>query len=123
MLEVDGQSFLTIVVVAALAAIAAGLLARRLPVPVVVLEVVLGILVGPQLLGLAESDKFVEFFSSLGLGMLFFFAGYEIDFGRLKGEPIKLALLGWALSLVLAFTIGGLLAWAGVVLSLALTGA
>ena len=123
MLEVDGQSFLTIVVVAALAATSAGLLAGRLPVPVVVLEVVLGIVVGPQLLGLAEPDQFVDFFASLGLGMLFFFAGYEIDFGRLKGEPLKLALLGWALSLVLAFTIGGLLAWAGVVLSLALTGA
>ena len=123
MLEVDGQSFLTIVVVAALAATTAGVLAGRLPVPVVVLEVVLGIVVGPQLLGLAEPDEFVDFFASLGLGMLFFFAGYEIDFGRLKGEPLKLALLGWALSLVLAFTIGGLLAWAGLVVSLALTGA
>jgi Kef-type K+ transport system membrane component KefB len=121
--EVDGQSFLTIVVVASIAAVGAGLLARRLPLPVVVLEVVLGIVVGPELLGLAESDSFVDFFSSLGLGMLFFFAGYEIDFGRLRGEPIKLALLGWAVSLVLAFSIGGLLAWAGVVLSLALTGA
>ena len=123
MFEVDGQSFLTIVVVAAVAAVAAGLLAGRVPVPVVVLEVVLGIVVGPELLGLAEPDQFVDFFSSLGLGMLFFFAGYEIDFGRLRGEPIKLALIGWGLSLVLAFTIGGLLAWAGVVLSLALTGA
>ncbi|HEX5909531.1 MAG TPA: cation:proton antiporter [Thermoleophilaceae bacterium] len=123
MLEVDGQSFLTIVVGAARAATTAGLMAGRLPVPVVVLEVVLGIMIGPQLLGLAEPDQFVDFFASLGLGMLFFFAGYEIDFGRLKGEPIKLALLGWGLSLVLAFTIGGLLAWAGVVLSLALTGA
>lgn len=123
MFDVDGQSFLTIVVVAALAAVIAAQLASRLPVPVVVLEVVLGIVVGPELLGLAESDSFVDFFSSLGLGMLFFFAGYEIDFARLKGQPIKLALVGWAVSLVLAFTIGGLLAWAGVVLSLALTGA
>ena len=122
MLEVDGQSFLTIVVVAAVAAVAAGLLAARAPVPVVVIEVILGIVVGPELLGLAESDQFVDFFASLGLGMLFFFAGYEIDFERLRGEPIKLALLGWGLSLVLAFTIGGLLAWTGVVLSLALTG-
>jgi Kef-type K+ transport system membrane component KefB len=110
-------------VVAAIAAVAAGLLAKRVPVPVVVLEVVLGIVVGPELLGLAESDKFVDFFSSLGLGMLFFFAGYEIDFGRLRGQPIKLALAGWALSLVLAFSSGGLLALAGVVLSLLLTGA
>ena len=68
MFEVDGQSFLTIVVVAAMAAVAAGLLAGRVPVPVVVIEVVLGIVVGPELLGLAESDEFVDFFSSLGWG-------------------------------------------------------
>ncbi len=123
MFEVDGQSFLTIVVVAALAAAGAAQLAARLPVPVVVLEVVLGIVVGPELLGLAKADPFVDFFSSLGLGMLFFFAGYEIDFARLRGEPIKLALLGWLVSLVLAASIGGLLTWAGVVASLALTGA
>ena len=41
--------------------------------PVVVLEIVLGILIGPELLSLAEPDEFIEFFSSLGLGMLFFF--------------------------------------------------
>jgi hypothetical protein len=29
--------------------------------------------------GLAEIDSFIDFFSNLGLGMLFFFAGYEID--------------------------------------------
>jgi Kef-type K+ transport system membrane component KefB len=42
MVNVDAASFLTIVVVAALAALAAGLLARRLVVPVVVLELLLG---------------------------------------------------------------------------------
>jgi len=50
--------------------------------------------------------------------MLFFFAGYEIDFDRIKGRSLELALLGWGLSLVLAYGIGGLLEAAGVVLSL-----
>ena len=88
----------------------------------VVLEIVLGIVVGPELLDLAQPDDFIDFFSNLGLGMLFFFAGYEIEFDRIRGQPLKLAAIGWALSLVLAYTLGGLLALAGVVLSLLYVG-
>ena len=122
MLNVDSGSFLVIVVVAALAALAAGMLSPRLPLPVVVIEIVAGIIIGPEVLGLAEPDEFIEFFSSLGLGMLFFFAGYEIDFERIRGVPLRLAALGWLLSLALAYGLGGLLALAGVVLSLVFTG-
>jgi Kef-type K+ transport system membrane component KefB len=122
MVNVDAGSFLTIVVVAALAALSAGLLARWLVVPVVVLELLLGIVVGPEVLDLAQPDQFVDFFSSLGLGMLFFFAGYEIDFERIRGQPLRLAAFGWAISLVLAYSIGGLLSLAGIVLSLVFTG-
>jgi len=117
MVEVDAGSFLAIVAVATLAAAAAGLVAGRLALPVVVLELVAGIAIGPQVLELAEPDAFIEFFSSLGLGMLFFFAGYEIDFERILGVPLRLALLGWALSLALAYALGGLLVATGVVLS------
>ena len=92
------------------------------PLPVVVLEIVFGIVVGPELLGLAESDEFLDFFSNLGLGMLFFFAGYEIDFERIRGSPLRLAALGWVLSLVLAYGLGGLLELSGLVLSLLFTG-
>jgi Kef-type K+ transport system membrane component KefB len=120
---IDEVSFLTVVAAAALAALTVGLLGRRFAVPVVVLEICLGILVGPELLGLAEPDDFLRFFSNLGLGMLFFFAGYEIDFERIRGAPLKLAAAGWAVSLALAFGIGGLLAAAGLVLSLRFTGA
>jgi Kef-type K+ transport system membrane component KefB len=122
MIEVDSESFLTVVVVAALAAFVAGLVSTRLPLPVVVLEIVLGIVVGPEVLGLAESDDFLAFFSNLGLGMLFFFAGYEIDFERIRGSPLRLAALGWVLSLVVAYGLGGLLELSGLVLSLLFTG-
>ena len=122
MIEVDSESFLTVVVVAALAAFVAGLVSTRLPLPVVVLEIVLGIIVGPEVLGLAESDDFLAFFSNLGLGMLFFFAGYEIDFERIRGSPLRLAALGWGLSLVLAYGLGGMLELSGLVLSLLFTG-
>jgi Kef-type K+ transport system membrane component KefB len=54
--------------------------------------------------------------------MLFFFAGYEIDFERIRGSPLRLAVLGWLMSLALAYTVGGILALAGIVLSLLYTG-
>ena len=122
MLTVDAESFLAIVVVAALAAAIVGFGGARLIVPVVVLEIAFGILIGPDVLGIAQPDEFIEFFSSLGLGMLFFFAGYEIDFERIRGAPLKLALVGWVISLAIAYAVGGLLAAAGIALSLLFTG-
>ncbi|HEX2389080.1 MAG TPA: cation:proton antiporter [Solirubrobacterales bacterium] len=122
MVEVDTASFLAIGATAALAATLVTFGGRWIFVPVVVLELLLGILIGPDILGIAEPDQFIIFFSNLGLGMLFFFAGYEIDFERIRGMPLKLAVIGWLISLVLAYSIGGLLALAGVVLSLLFTG-
>jgi Kef-type K+ transport system membrane component KefB len=121
-IEVDTGSFFAIVVVAAIAAITVAMLPTRFAPPVVVLELILGILIGPQVLDLAHSDDFVNFFSNLGLGMLFFFAGYEIDFERIRGKPMQLGAFGWMLSIVLAYGIGGVLAAAGIVLSFLYTG-
>lgn len=117
MVDVDTGSFLVIGFTAALAATLVTFGGRWVFVPVVVLELLLGILIGPDLLGLAESDQFIQFFSNLGLGMLFFFAGYEIDFERIRGTPLNLALVGWAISLVIAYALGGLLVATGLVLS------
>jgi Kef-type K+ transport system membrane component KefB len=107
MIEVDAESFLVITGAALVAAITFAALPSRIVPPVVVLELLLGILIGPQVLGLAQSDEFTEFFGNLGLGMLFFFAGYEIDFARLRGRPLLLAGAGWVLSLALAYGAGG----------------
>jgi Kef-type K+ transport system membrane component KefB len=120
--DVDSTSFLVIVVTAALAGVFVAALAPRIVLPVVAIELLFGIVIGPQGAGLADVDKFTDFFGNLGLGMLFFFAGYEIDFERIRGRPLDLAMLGWALSLALAYTIGGVLAAAGIVLSLVYTG-
>lgn len=115
-------TFLAIVTCAAVAGTLAALAAGRgLPVPVVVLELVGGILIGPQVIGL-KPGEFIAFFADLGLGLLFFFAGYEIDLRRIMGRPLALGLAGWGFSLLLAYTIGGLLAAAGIVLSLLYTG-
>ena len=88
----------------------------------VVLELLLGILIGPDVLDIAAADEFIDFFSNLGLGMLFFFAGYEIDFERIRGRPLQLGAIGWALSVAIAYGLGGLLAAAGVVISFLYTG-
>jgi Kef-type K+ transport system membrane component KefB len=122
MIDVDAASFLVIAAVAAVAALTVALLPGRVAPPVVVFELLLGIAVGPQVLDLAQNDDFTAFFGNLGLGMLFFFAGYELDFDRLRGRPLALAGAGWALSLALAYGIGGALAAAGIVLSLLYTG-
>jgi Kef-type K+ transport system membrane component KefB len=121
-IDVDTGSFLLMVLAATVASIAVAVLPRRLAPPVVVVELLLGILIGPQGLGIATVDDFIQFFSNLGLGMLFFFAGYEIDFDRIRGRPLTLGLCGWGLSLVLAYGLGGILAAAGVVVSLLYTG-
>jgi Kef-type K+ transport system membrane component KefB len=115
-------TFLAIVVCSAIAAtIAAAAASRGLTLPVVVVELLLGIAIGPQALGL-HPGQFVSFFSDLGLGLLFFFAGYEIDLKRIAGEPLRLAMVGWVLSLFLAYAFGAALAAVGVVLSLLYTG-
>ena len=122
MIEHDTADFLIIATTAAFASTLVTFGGRWIFVPVVVLELVLGILIGPDVLDLVETDSFIQFFSNLGLGMLFFFAGYEIDFERIKGSPLKLAAVGWLISLALAYSLGGLLAAAGIVLSLLFVG-
>jgi Kef-type K+ transport system membrane component KefB len=110
------------VVTAALAASIATAVAPRFPFPVVVIELLLGIVIGPEVLDIAHVNDFTNFFGALGLGMLFFFAGYEIDFERIRGWPLQVAVLGWGLSLTIAYGVGGLLVAAGAVVSLLYTG-
>ena len=122
MIHVDTTSFFLIVLSAALAAVTVVVLPSRLAPPAVVFELLFGILIGPQVLGIAHTDEFILFFSNLGLGMLFYFAGYEINFERIRGAPLRLGGWGWGLSVALAYAIGGLLALLGVVDSLVYTG-
>jgi len=119
---IDATSMLVIVGVAALAGLFVMAISPRLVIPVVVVELLLGIVIGPQVADIAKIDGTTEFLSNLGLGMLFFFAGYEIDFDRVRGKPLTLAAIGWGMSLVLAYGIGGALAAAGVVVSYLYTG-
>src|ERR1044072_8077617 len=69
----------------------------RLRLPAVVLEIVAGIVVGPSVLGWGEVDQTIAVIATLGLAFLLFLAGLEIDFGRLRGPVLKLALSGFGL--------------------------
>ncbi|MET0731089.1 MAG: cation:proton antiporter, partial [Solirubrobacterales bacterium] len=120
-MEIDLSNLLVVAGVAVLAPVLADL-SRRARLPTVVAEIFLGILVGPELLGLAELDGFLDALSTFGLAFLFFLAGIEIDFERIRGTPLRLGAIGWALSVALAYGIGGLLAAAGVVISYLYTG-
>ncbi|MGN6587813.1 MAG: cation:proton antiporter, partial [Solirubrobacterales bacterium] len=122
-IQVDTGSFFAVVMVAAIAAIAVALLPKRMAPPVVVLELLLGIVIGPHVLHLAHIDDFTEFFSDLGLGMLFYFAGYEIDFQRIAGRPPELGAWAWLLSVGLAFALGLALVELGIIISALYVGA
>lgn len=122
-IQVDTGSFFAVVMVAAISAIVVAVLPRRFAPPVVVLELLLGIVIGPHVLHLAHIDDFVEFFSNLGLGMLFYFAGYEIDFQRIEGRPLELGAWAWLLSVALAFGIGITLVGLGIIVSALYVGA
>jgi Kef-type K+ transport system membrane component KefB len=73
-------------------------------VPVVVLEVVLGILIGPHVLHLIQFDGFVETMFTIGMAMTLFVGGMEVDFGEIRGRPLFLAVGGWTVSLLLGVT-------------------
>src|SRR3984893_16534239 len=79
-----GISFGTVLVIACIAPVLA---ASRpsLRLPSVVLEIVLGIVVGPALLDLVHVDLPLDVLSLLGLAFLLFLAGLELDPKRLRG--------------------------------------
>jgi Kef-type K+ transport system membrane component KefB len=89
-------SFDNVLIIAAVAVLVPVLLALvpRVPLPQAVLEVIAGIVVGPSVLGWVHVDVPVQVLSDLGLGMLLFLAGLEIDVQRLRGPLGRVA--GWA---------------------------
>jgi len=75
---------------------------RGLRIPSVVIELGLGILIGPDVLKLTHPNEVISALSDIGLTFLMFLAGYELELNRVKGQPLRLASLGWLLSLALA---------------------
>ena len=101
MLNISFNSLLIIAGIAVLVPVVLDLV-PRLPVPEAALEVIAGIVVGPSVLGWVRVDAPVQVLSDLGLGMLLFLAGLEIDLDRLRGPLARLAVTAFAVSAGLA---------------------
>jgi Kef-type K+ transport system membrane component KefB len=114
-MEEPGFSGLLIVVAVAFASPFLLGLFPRLMLPSVVFEIVAGIVIGPSVLGWVEVDRTIEVLALVGLAYLLFLAGLEIDFSRLRGRLLRLALLGWGISFAIGVLVSLLLSAAGLV--------
>ena len=103
--ELQFENLLIIVAAGFAAPLALGLV-PRLRLPAVVLEIVVGIVIGPAVLGWVEVDDPVEVMALVGLAFLLFLAGLEIDIGALRGRLLRSASEAFAASLALAVGAG-----------------
>jgi Kef-type K+ transport system membrane component KefB len=87
----------------------------RLHLPSPVAEILAGVAIGPSGLGWVHIDTPITVVAMLGLSMLLFLAGLEIDVELLRGRVLRYAALGMAVSLLLALGVGYLLDALGVV--------
>ena len=114
--DLSFSSLAVVLAVAFFTPLALGLV-PRVRVPSVVVEIVLGIVIGPAVLGWAQPDQVVKTLSVVGLAFLLFLAGLELDLTRLKGRTLALTSLGFGMSLLLAVACGFALSTAGLVRS------
>ncbi|MGC2222491.1 MAG: cation:proton antiporter [Methylocella sp.] len=88
-------------------------LLTRLPafarMPAVVLELMLGILIGPSALGWVTSQGAIGFLGEFGLIFLFFQAGFEFNAEKIGAAPLRLGVLAWFAAFGLSGLFGGLL--------------
>ncbi len=78
----------------------------RLRLPAIVLEILLGIVIGPQALGWVSIDTPIQVMSLLGLAFLLLLAGLEVEYERFRGRLLRLTATGYAFSFGLALVIG-----------------
>lgn len=94
----------------------------RVRLSAIVLEIVLGIVIGPQVLGWVSIDTPIQVISLLGLAFLLLLAGLEVEYERFRGHLLRLTAIGYAISFGLALLIGLGLHAAGLVKSPLLIG-
>ncbi|MGZ5399921.1 MAG: cation:proton antiporter [Nocardioides sp.] len=111
--------FDNLLIVAAVA-LAAPLLVALVPalvpalrLPAVVVEIVSGVVLGPAVLGVVVADLPVQVLAVIGLAFLLFMVGLELDVRTLRGRVLRLAAIGYLLSLALGGAVGLTVAAAG----------
>src|SRR5438874_3494560 len=105
MRDVHLTNLLIVVAVGLLAPLLLGFF-PRVRLPAIVLEIVLGIVIGPSGLGWVKPDLPVSILALVGLAFLLFLSGLEIDIERLRGRILKLTALGFVASFVIALVLG-----------------
>ncbi|HEV8651626.1 MAG TPA: cation:proton antiporter [Actinomycetes bacterium] len=90
-------------------------LAPGLRLPSVVLEIVIGIVLGPSVLGWVRVDVPLQVLSILGLAFLLFLAGLEVDVDHLRGKLLGLVATGFAVSFAIGLAVSAGLAAVGLV--------
>src|SRR6201989_1680110 len=102
--DVHFTNLLIVVAVGLVAPLALGFFpgCRR---PAIVLEIVLGIVVGPSGLGWVKPDLPVSILALIGLAFLLFLSGLEIVVERLRGRILKVPGGAFALSFAIAIIV------------------
>ena len=115
----ENLSFIPLLTVVGLAFFVPLLLARIPQFPVVVGEILAGIIVGRSVLGIVQEDFTLTLLAEIGFAFLLFLSGLEIDFSILTGQaqrrssnlrhPLTIAGASFFLTLILASLVGFLL--------------
>jgi Kef-type K+ transport system membrane component KefB len=105
MSAVHFTNLLIVVAVGLLAPLALGFF-PRVRLPAIVLEIVLGVVIGPSGLGWVEPDLPVSILAMVGLAFLLFLVGLEFDIERLRGRVLSVAAAGFAVSFAIALALG-----------------
>jgi Kef-type K+ transport system membrane component KefB len=121
-------SFLSLLLITGLAAFVPLLASqfRKLRVPIVVGEILAGILVGQSGLNLIEPGPALDFLATFGFTYLMFLSGLEVDFtalndtrtrseGRTLDDPVSLGLVVFAVTVAGGLGVALVLAWVGLI--------
>jgi len=104
----------TSIILIAVAAFLLPLIAGRLRLSAVTLEIVFGILVGPYALNLVEQSEMLDFLAEFGFFLLMFLSGFEIDFASIEkqgGRRLAQGALTFVLTLTLSYWLANALGY------------
>jgi Kef-type K+ transport system membrane component KefB len=111
--ETGLESLLVVAVLSAMAPFVVAVFGR-IGLPQVVVLIVGGVVVGPEVLGWADPAS-VGLLADVGLGFLFLMAGYELEIGLFAEHVGRRAVLAWFVTAGIAVAVTGMLAYVGFV--------
>lgn len=115
MTEIFAQSLFSEIAALLILAGAVGLVGHLLKQPLVVSYIVVGIIAGPAVLGLARSEGPLELLSDLGIAILLFLVGLKLDYRLIRslgfvslttglGQVLFTSVFGFLIGLALGFS-------------------